>query len=431
MSSSIQRVLYYDREYLRDFDFTDEQSYHLEMRRRLNLVLHLQGIASGLELMAVADADGQYCINPGMAIDGYGREIVLAERYVLSDVDFQTAHIQVGGNYAVCIAYGRTPTTPPSPGYGTCGASGQYTRWAEAPTIQILDGLPDLPDPPQPFDAVPDDPAANPWPVFLGWINVAVASGGAVTIAKITTAPGQRTYVGVRAQSLLAPSAPPPPTAPDPTVYIDADLPITVESNLQERKTLIVGTDFIVDKNSKVTPAPPPPPPSAPDFPGTDGNLKVNNNLFVLGDLYKAAPNAGAAPTTGPNVQWLSLASYIRAFMPDMKLGTQRLDLTKSSPFAFSVSSDNLSTVANAQIYVALSGFDGLDHGGYTNWLAVPPDPGVFRLAVSGQFIQVTPGNPKSCDFTASWSIGPLAGGAPFLTSLTINYLVIFYPPPQ
>src|SRR5271166_5717216 len=107
MSSQIQRLLYYDRELLRGFDFTDEQSYHLEMRRRLNLALHLTGIASGLELMAIADTGDQYCqycVNPGMAIDGYGREIVLFDRYILSDDDFRTAHIKVGGSYAVCIS---------------------------------------------------------------------------------------------------------------------------------------------------------------------------------------------------------------------------------------------------------------------------------------------------------------------------------------
>ena len=36
MSNQIERLRYYDGEYLRSYDFTDEQAYHIEMRRRLN-----------------------------------------------------------------------------------------------------------------------------------------------------------------------------------------------------------------------------------------------------------------------------------------------------------------------------------------------------------------------------------------------------------
>ena len=140
-----------------------------------------------------------------MAIDGYGREIVLFDRYILSDDDFRTAHIKVGGSYAVCISYDRRPATPPSAGYNNCGLTGEYTRWVEQPTIQILDNLPDLGDPKLPTDPIPDDPATSSWPVFLGWIYVAVSATGGVSISKITTARGQRQYVGVSASAAARP----------------------------------------------------------------------------------------------------------------------------------------------------------------------------------------------------------------------------------
>ena len=44
MSSPIERVRYYEGEYLRSADFDAEQSYHIEMRRRMNHALHLHGI---------------------------------------------------------------------------------------------------------------------------------------------------------------------------------------------------------------------------------------------------------------------------------------------------------------------------------------------------------------------------------------------------
>ena len=51
MSTDIERLRYYERQYLQSSDFTDEQTYHLEMRRRLNLALHLWGIVKGLQLL--------------------------------------------------------------------------------------------------------------------------------------------------------------------------------------------------------------------------------------------------------------------------------------------------------------------------------------------------------------------------------------------
>jgi hypothetical protein len=74
MGTEIERLLFYDRQYLQSFDFTAEQAYHLEMRRRLNLALHLWGIAYGLELRRgeiVPGAPEQYYISEGMAIDAY------------------------------------------------------------------------------------------------------------------------------------------------------------------------------------------------------------------------------------------------------------------------------------------------------------------------------------------------------------------------
>src|SRR5262245_32225273 len=131
MSSNIERVRYYDGEYLRSFDFTAEQTYHLEMRRRLNLALHLWGIVDGLELKGSDEAAGipVAYVTPGLAIDAYGREIVLFTAYPISDEVLYGNNAWQDGTYSVWARYARRAGTPPAPGYRTCRPEEQYTRW--------------------------------------------------------------------------------------------------------------------------------------------------------------------------------------------------------------------------------------------------------------------------------------------------------------
>lgn len=75
MANTIQRVKYYANQFLQVDDFTDEQSYHKEMRRRHNIVLHKWGIADGLEVKAIRAA--AIMITKGAAIDANGCEILL------------------------------------------------------------------------------------------------------------------------------------------------------------------------------------------------------------------------------------------------------------------------------------------------------------------------------------------------------------------
>lgn len=71
---AIKRLNYFNGQFLREADFTDEQTYHLEMRRRHNLRLHTPGIVFGLGVTA---GTGKVTVQPGMAIDVQGREIIL------------------------------------------------------------------------------------------------------------------------------------------------------------------------------------------------------------------------------------------------------------------------------------------------------------------------------------------------------------------
>jgi hypothetical protein len=58
-------------------DFQDEQAYHLEKRRLHNRLFHGSGVVSGL---AVEEAGGPtVLVQPGVALDGLGREIIVPE----------------------------------------------------------------------------------------------------------------------------------------------------------------------------------------------------------------------------------------------------------------------------------------------------------------------------------------------------------------
>jgi hypothetical protein len=75
------RPNYFQGQLLREDDFLEEQSYHLEARRRYNLGLHGCGVVHGLEVIA----DGHsLTIQPGLAIDRQGHDIFLRQSETLA-----------------------------------------------------------------------------------------------------------------------------------------------------------------------------------------------------------------------------------------------------------------------------------------------------------------------------------------------------------
>ncbi|MFZ2101297.1 MAG: hypothetical protein WAU86_12110, partial [Oricola sp.] len=71
--NQIERLNYYQGQYLRAQDFRDEQEYHRDLRRRHNLGQHTWGIVAGLELVEEDKEGGSgkdIFIQPGMAVDG-------------------------------------------------------------------------------------------------------------------------------------------------------------------------------------------------------------------------------------------------------------------------------------------------------------------------------------------------------------------------
>ncbi|MCA2507758.1 MAG: tail fiber domain-containing protein [Microcystis sp. M54BS1] len=130
MANPIKRLNYFNGQFLRAPDFTEEQTYHLEMRRRHNENLHTWGIADGLKLQYTIGSS-QIEIAEGMAIDSKGREIVLVEKANKDLSGF------VNKTVYVTIAYkdelvDKTNET---------GVEG-FTRVQEIPTINISENPP-------------------------------------------------------------------------------------------------------------------------------------------------------------------------------------------------------------------------------------------------------------------------------------------------
>lgn len=90
--TNIERLNYYEGEYLGAVDFDAEQEYHRDMRRRHNLGQHTWGIAAGLDLAQVPNGGPNNAVDiflmPGMAIDGFGREIVVLGKAQLTQDPF-------------------------------------------------------------------------------------------------------------------------------------------------------------------------------------------------------------------------------------------------------------------------------------------------------------------------------------------------------
>jgi hypothetical protein len=73
--SAVTRVRHAEGHHLDLADFVDEQAYHLEQHRRHLIGAHAWGIVDGLRLER--QSDRQLILAPGVAIDGYGRALIV------------------------------------------------------------------------------------------------------------------------------------------------------------------------------------------------------------------------------------------------------------------------------------------------------------------------------------------------------------------
>ena len=139
MAELIERPNYYQLQFLGADDFKAEQAYHRDMRRRHNIGPHRWGIVTGLELVERPRDGGGFdvYIEPGMAIDGFGREIFIVAPAKLDAAEFQFITGNVPTLHTVWLAYREESSSPPEFGYGTCESDARNDRVREDARIVI------------------------------------------------------------------------------------------------------------------------------------------------------------------------------------------------------------------------------------------------------------------------------------------------------
>lgn len=444
MSTEIERLRFYERQYLQSFDFTAEQTYHLEMRRRLNLALHLWGIVYGLEPKkgeVVPDAPEQYYISEGMAIDAYGREIIVPSKQMLMD-DPRQGGINGEGAYSIWIGYKREPTRPPKPGYRRYDLEDQFTRWRESFEILITGSAAD-PNPhvwPDPADSLPDDPKTSPCWIRLGTLIL----GPAGTVTGIRNE--GRSYIGVCTQRIVAPRS---PTGDFDALKKNASLEprtsIAVKDNIFIEQNLLAGDDFKVERD-QLEPAP------SETFPNPTGNVKIASDLFLQGNLYTHGDPARSD-------KWLNLNGciqrQIKNLLPEVHIGTTKVPLT--FPVTSQVdATSSLTAVADVVVTTQLNGvasFDVTASLAGIQWkprplVLVPQGTGSHQPAADtpvpnvtgfhiGTSARLVPASGNTYKLTLACTAGPAqqtsASPATYevpIESVLISYLVVFTPSP-
>ncbi len=189
-SSDVKRPSYRDGMYLGAQDFIAEQDYELDLRRRLCLGQHAWGVFEGLDLAEQPDpgtGNTSVFVLPGLAIDGFGRPLLVFASMPLDLALFQGPEFQTDQWVKVWLLYQPVPTDPPRLGYELCDDPSLTTRTQETAVLAVGDQpgqhdpvrvagqpVPDSSLPPDTsagYAALPDDSELARWPVCLGQVH--------------------------------------------------------------------------------------------------------------------------------------------------------------------------------------------------------------------------------------------------------------------
>jgi hypothetical protein len=412
VTNPVQRLRYFDGEYLRSYDFTDEQSYHIAMRRLMNMRLHLHGVVYGLEI--VMDQDSVlpsplfFSIEPGMAIDKTGREIVVSAPYSLSNV--LTGPGLAAGCYEVWICYLENETGLPAAGYLDCNVQNQNTRFQESFQVMLK--------PQGGVGVVPDCGGVrlgsiDLQPGILGWQITKSNSLG-------------RTYVGIRAQRIITPdeekdtfdiTAVNTPV-PDQRLpgYLDVYPGVFNRGNVFVKKNQVVGDDFVLDSTKYK---------NLPNNIPATGNLKVTSDLFLNGDFFAYSSTDST---------WYSLKQYIQSLTAKFVVGPP-ITITTPTPSSLnprplttnSITSNQfpLFPSSSTQVLLSITEMDWQDPANIAAW-----NGHVITVKVANPVIQLAaPGfNTLTVDWTAD-PVEPVGGVWLYpIFQMVVNFVVIYQP---
>ncbi len=207
-SEDIKRLNFYERQFLRTQDFQDEQAYHIEMRRRHLIAQHTWGIVVGLGI--IQDTTSKvWSVQPGMAVDGFGREIIVFDPEPLDTrkIADKLSGVSAETPLKIWLAYQVEKTNRPAAGYEVCDPPDQFTRIRETFRLIYEDAPPTrvLAKPPQPYEAVTDDPSVARWPIYLGKIIWDPSDPAKPTIKGVDST--GRPYIGLIGAEITPPTA--------------------------------------------------------------------------------------------------------------------------------------------------------------------------------------------------------------------------------
>lgn len=179
--TDIERLNYYEGEFLGALDFAAEQDYHRDMRRRHNVGQHTWGIVSGLDLAQVpngqtsgAFTEVDVYVQPGMAVDAFGREILVLGRTQLTQdlfaAFFDANPKAVAKTMYVWIAFQQEFAQASTDVCATQNTANPYARIQESFHLIVTSTSPPTPalNDPLVIDGTqmtpPDEPASPPSP---------------------------------------------------------------------------------------------------------------------------------------------------------------------------------------------------------------------------------------------------------------------------
>jgi hypothetical protein len=199
-------VHYFQGQVLGISEFEDEQSYHAEARRRHNITHHDWGIVDGLELRV---HDDKVIVEPGLAVDGLGRMVLLSDRRSIDHIDPESMEAFERPQVCCWIEYDRVLTSDDQ--------GRPESRWDETPRLTLRYQRSDDDDrtPPErpdttiattvnSWEPLPLDPRHR-WPIYLGCIRIACEPADSASKRRMSADLRSRRFVGLRACRVQSP----------------------------------------------------------------------------------------------------------------------------------------------------------------------------------------------------------------------------------
>jgi len=133
---SAERPQFFEGQYLGADDLESIVEYLRVTSARQNLGHHSWGVVAGLNLVSqsISDTAVEYYIQPGVAIDGYGRIIIVNNPARIETEQF----VSIGsGNVDVWIRYDESEFEATREGFNACSAKDEYARIKETYKIEV------------------------------------------------------------------------------------------------------------------------------------------------------------------------------------------------------------------------------------------------------------------------------------------------------